>query len=171
MTLELHYSFDENTFRHKINGHVMVLHCHHYMSLTTKLAMEYSDLDGPRILRESAEDSIAPVLRSYVSDHHITTHEQILAIGCEYYAAMGLGKMSAYPVGLDWEVKLTRSHVDDGWIQKWGKYHHAINHFSCGFIAAMFCVAFSRAPRSYLVTEQSSIVTGDPVSVFAVRPA
>ena len=53
MTLELKHTFDEKNYRHFLNGFNIVLHCHHYMSLTTKLAGDFDDIGGTRILAET----------------------------------------------------------------------------------------------------------------------
>jgi hypothetical protein len=69
------------------------------------------------------------------------------------------------------EVKLLHSHIDEGWIKKWGKHNKAINHFSCGYAAAMFASATDKPARSYKVSETSAIVKGDPASILVVEPA
>jgi hypothetical protein len=92
-------------------------------------------------------------------------------VGKEYFCVMGLGKLEVQGTQEGGEVRLTHSHVDEGWVKKWGKHDHFINHFACGYVAAMFTVAFAKPPRSYLVTETSSIVVGDPVSALVVRLA
>jgi len=67
------------------------------------------------------------------------------------------------------EAKLLHSHVDEGWIRKWGKHDKFINHFTCGYCAAVFAAAFDKPARSYQVSEQTSIVVGDDVSILAVK--
>ncbi len=153
MALEIKHTFDENTFRHFINGHGFVLHCHHYMSLTTKLA----------------EDTIRPVLESYVKEKGITSPAERLQVGAEYYSFMGMGKMAVSGTSAGGEVKLAHSHVDEGWIAKWGKHDKPINHFTRGFVAAMFAVAFDKPARSFEVVETAAIVTGAPESVLSVK--
>ena len=171
MTLEIKHTFDEETYRHSINDHEFVLHCHHYMTLTSKLAEDFADLGAVQVLREATEDSIRPVLASYFADHGVTSPEERLAVGAEYYAFMGMGLMDVSGTAGTGEVKLKHSHVDEGWIQKWGNHSKAINHFTCGFVAALFSAAFSKPARSYNVTENASIVMGAPESVLVVKAA
>jgi len=171
MTLEIKHTFDEETFRHSINGHEVVLHCHHYMTLTTKLAEDFAELGTVQVLREASEDSIRPVLDSYYAEHGVSSPEERLAIGAEYYAFMGMGLMEVSGTAGTGQVKLKHSHVDEGWIKKWGRHNKPINHFTCGFAAALFAAAFSKPARSYQVTETASIVMGAPESVLAVRAA
>lgn len=169
MALDIKHTFDENTFRHSINGHGFVLHCHHYMSLTSKLAEDFADLGAVRVLTEAAEDSIRPVLESYVKEHGITASADRLQVGCEYFSFMGLGTMSASGSATGGEVQLPHSHVDEGWVKKWSKHDKPINHFTRGFVAAMFAVAFDKPARSFEVAETASIVMGAPQSVLSVK--
>jgi len=171
MSLQINHTFDEGTYRHSINGHEFVLHCHHYMTLTTKMAEDFADVGAVQVLREVAEDAIRPVLNGYFAEHKVTSPEERLAIGAEHYAFMGLGLMEASGTAAGGEVKLKHTHVDEGWIKKWGQHNKPINHFSCGFAAAMFAAAFSRPARSYHVTETASIVMGAPESVLVVKSA
>jgi len=165
------FTFDNKTFRHSMNGHESVLHCHHYMSLTTKLAEDFSDIGGTQILSESAEDSIRPLLDSYFEENTVSSPEERLKIGAEYYSVMGLGLMDISGTEKSGKAILKHSHVDEGWTKKWGKSDRFINHFSCGFIAAVFAAAYGRPARSYLAEEISSIAMGDEKSVIAVSPA
>ncbi len=171
MALQIKHTFDEETYRHYINGHGFVFHCHHYMTLTTKLAEDFADLGAVQVLREATEDTIRPVLDSYFAEHGITSPEERLAIGAEFYAFMGLGLMAASGTAAGGEVKLKHTHVDEGWIKKWGPHNKPINHVTCGFVAAMFAAAFARPARSYHVTETASIVMGAPESVLVVKAA
>ncbi len=169
--LKVDFTFDDKTYRHAMNGHESVLHCHHYMSLTTKLAEDFADVGGVRILREVAEDSIRPLLDSYHQTHRVPTGDERLEVGREYYSVMGLGEMEISGDETGGQVKLHHSHVDEGWIKKWGKHDRFVNHFSCGFAAAVFAAAFDRPARSYLAKEKASIVIGDEMTVIAVTQA
>ncbi len=171
MKLELKHTFDEKTFRHALNGHGVVLHCHHYMSLTTKLAEDFADLGAPRVLREATEDSIRPMLDSYIKEHGVASPEERLEVGRQYFAAMGMGTMEITGGASGGTATLKHSHVDEGWLQKWGPHDKPINHFTCGFVAAAFAAAFDKPARSFQVTESASMVMGAPASVLAVKPA
>lgn len=171
MALEVKRSFDDKTYRHTVNGHEFVMHCHHYMSLTTKMAEDFADVGGVRVLREAAEDSLRPVFDSYFNEHNVTAAEDRLAVGAEYYKLMGLGLMAAQGSAEGGEVKLPHSHVDEGWLNKWTQHDKPINHFTCGYVAALFAATFDKPARSFDVTESASIVMGAPESVLVVKPA
>ncbi len=168
MTLELKHSFDDKTYRHFLNGFNIVLHCHHYMSLTTKLAEDFNDIGGTKILAETAEDTIRPILDEYAKTHSVAPGDARLKMAAEFYSVMGMGKMDASGTADSGKVILSRSHVDQGWAKKWGNNARPVNHFTRGFIAAMFSAAFDKPARSFTVTETEAIVTGKPASSFAV---
>ncbi len=168
MQLELKHTFDESTFRHSLNGHEFVLHCHHYMTLATKMAEDFADLGGPKILREVAEDTIRPVLDSYFRDHSVSAPADRLDIAGQYFTAMGLGLMDIKGDASGGEVKLPHSHVDEGWLKKFGAHDAPVNHFTCGFAAAVFAAAFDKPARAYQVVEKASLVMGAPATVLAV---
>ena len=169
MDLNIDFAFDNDTYRHYMNGFLTVLHCHHYLCLTTKTALDFKDLGGIDILMSAAEDTIYPMLRDYIDRNSITQLEDKLAVGAGYYAIMGLGKMEAVFNKGGGEVKLFRSHIDQGWLSKWGKIKSNINFFTCGYIAAMYAAATDSPLRSYKVTEVSSIVSGEENSLFQVK--
>ena len=169
--LKTNFTFNDKTYRHAMNGHESVLHCHHYMSLTTRLAEDFKEIGGVKILRETAEDSIRPLLDSYFKENHVTDPKERLRIGAEYYAVMGMGLMGIAGDENGGKAVLEHSHVDEGWIKKWGESNRFVNHFTCGFVAAIFAAAFDKKPRSYLGKEVSSIAVGDEKTVIAVKMA
>jgi len=73
MPIKVDFDFDNVTYRHFMNGFGTVFHCHHYMALTTKLAEDMSNVGGPRILRESTEDSIRPLFDDYFAKNGVSS--------------------------------------------------------------------------------------------------
>ena len=168
MALNVDFTFDQNTYRHFMDGVPSVLHCHHYLTLTEKVAQAFDSFGGTRILAECAEDSVRPLLDGGIVKNGITDPTAKLAAGAEYYAIMGMGLMTVRGDVSGGEVTLTRSHVDQGWIKKFGPNPAPVNHFTCGYISAVFGAAFGKPARSYQVTEVASMVKGDPESRFVV---
>ena len=171
MALKVDFTFDEKTYRHYMNGFLSVLHCHHYLCLTTKLARDFDDLGGIQILKEVAEDTMRPLFDDYILKNGVDSFKEKILVGIEYYAVMGLGKMKVTANEQGGKVQLVRSHVDQGWLTKWGKSEAHINHFSCGYIAAMFAAAVDKPARSVSVTELESIATGGESSILQVKIA
>jgi hypothetical protein len=168
MDLNVRFDFDDDTYRHRMNGFLSVLHCHHYLCLTTRMAIQFKGIGGIEILRSTAEDTLYPLLQEYVTENNITAPEARLDVGAQYYAIMGMGKMKATLNRKGGAVKLIRSHIDQGWLKKWGRADGHLNHFTCGYIAAMFSVASGAPPRSFGVREVESIVSGSKSSTFEV---
>jgi len=161
--------YDPRACRHTINGTPYVLHCHHYMSLYTQLAEDCSMLDGRKLLAESAEDCAFERLTAIFQAQSLDHVADRIAVAEQLYALWGLGGMKVVCAGPEsGEVELTASHVDEGWIKKWGKRDKPVNFVTCGFIAGMFAAVFGRPTRSYSVIETSSIVCGADRSRFEV---
>jgi len=168
MDLTVSFDFDNDTFRHRMNGTESVLHCHHYLCLTTRTAIKYKHIGGVDILKASAEDAMYPLLKDYVEEKGISDPKARLKVGAEYYALMGLGRMEAAFTQGGGMATLQRSHIDQGWISKWGRTDKHVNYFTCGYVAGMFAVATGRPRGSYDVREKESIVSGSSVSRFHV---
>lgn len=171
MSLKLEFTLDENTYRHYLNGHPVVMHSHHYLALITKLVEDLNDINGPQILADTVEDSMRVLLEDYFQKNSITDSKEKGIVGTEYFSTFGLGKMTISGNDQSGEARLTHSHIDEGWIKKWGQHHKPINHFTRGYVAAIFGSIFNRAPRSFSVTETAAMVTGEEQSIFVVKAA
>jgi hypothetical protein len=167
--LVLDHDFDPVPCRHSINGWTMVLHCHHYSTLYTQLADDCGFMDARTLLAQVAEDSFYEVLVDYFEEFEIEELRERIGIAEQYFAALGLGKLSVTFAGPDaGEAQLSHSHVDQGWIKKWGRRDKPVNFIGCGYIAALFAAVFDRAPRAYNVREVQSIVCGSDKSKFEI---
>jgi hypothetical protein len=168
-SFEIVPEFDPRRCRHLVDGRTFVLHCHHYATLYTQLAEDCGMLDGKKLLAESAEDTFYEVLRDYFKKHNLESIALRFSAGEQYFRVTGLGLLNVASAGPDYgEVELPSSHLDAGWIKKWGKTKKHINHIARGFIASLFAAAFDRPCRSYSVIETESIVSGSPRSRFEV---
>ena len=166
------HSFDKDRCRHEINGLTAVLHCHHFASLTTQMAIDCKLLDAGKLLAECSEDTFYRVLTNYYRQHNITELFDRIDIAEKYFAEVGLGKMEVRYAGpYSGEIVLSHSHVDEGWIKKWGKYDKPINFIGCGYATAVFSAIYDRARREYTANETKSIVCGDEESIIEVVEA
>ncbi len=166
-TVKYDHTIDQKTMRHRINGIPSVLHCHHYSSLYTQLALDAGETE---LLKDCARDSFRTVLSRYFAENpDIDTIEKKIDIGSQYFALLGLGTMKVLFLGrYSGEVEVPSSHVDEGWKKKWGEYDKPINYITAGFIEALFEVVQERPPRTFLAIEKESIAMGAEKSVFAV---
>lgn len=167
--LTIDHRFNAQTCRHTLNGSVAVLHCHHFTSLYSQLADDCSLLDAKKLMAEVSEDTFWEILQDYYNRNNICSLNERIAIAEQYYSYIGLGRLKVGCAGSDGgEVELTRSHVDEGWIKKWGQRSQAVNFLTCGYIAALFAAALNRSPRAFRALETQSIVSGASSSKFQV---
>ncbi len=164
--LVLDHVFDRKTNRHYLNGMLSVFHCHHYATLYTQLAM---DAEETELLIDTSEDVFFDMLKNYFETHDVDSITKRIDFACEYYAALGLGKMNVSYAGDDsGQVEITASHLDQGWIKKWGKHDAPVNYVGAGYINAMFSAVFDKPKKSFMATEIQSIVKGAESSKFNV---
>lgn len=168
MALKTEFTMNNETNRRALNGHEVVMHSHHYLALITKLVEDLGDLGGPKILCEVVEENMRNILDDYFLQNSLSSAEDRCRAGEDYFLTFGLGKMNISGDESGGEVRLTSSHVDEGWTMKWGPHNKPINHLTRGFIAAIFAAAFNRPPKSYAIDETASIVTGAQESKFIV---
>ena len=168
MALDLEFSFDEQTYRKRMNGFDIVGHSHNLMCIVVKLAEKFDDFGGTRILAESAEDAFRPIFDDYIKKHGLPAGQERLQMAADFFDTTGMGLMNSTGTADGGEVTLTRSHVDEGWTSKFGKADHPLNYFACGFIAAMFACAFDKPARSYQVKETTSMAMGNEQNSFSV---
>ncbi len=169
MPLTIDFTQDPDSFRSCLNGHPVVMHSHHYLALITQLVEDMRDIGGPSILQDVVEETMRAVIDDYIRKNGVATAQDRCNVGREYFSVFGLGKMVVTGDEQGGEVKLLRSHLDEGWVMKWGNHDKPVNYLARGFIAAMFAAAFNKPQKSYTVTEVESIVTGAPESTFIVK--
>lgn len=151
-----------------LNNESSVMHCHHYATLYTKMALETEDLGGPGHLEDSSEEAFYITLRKYKVMQNIQQREDIRKMCEEYFSMVGLGKISITISGSGGSIIMSHSHIDEGWVKKWGRSHRKINFVGSGYIKACFSLIFDKDIRTFDVEETRSIVKGDSVSEFKV---
>ncbi len=163
--------FDRRMMFQYINDEPSVLHCHHYATLFTKVAIDQEKLGGPRLLSEAMEDAFYLVLKKYFIHEEMTREEERVRAAEEYCTLIGLGKIKMQYGPTGGSAEMFHAHVDEGWKQKWPAPDRPVNFIGQGFIAAVFASVSDRPPRSYSVEETASIALGAPVSRFIVTGA
>ena len=167
---ELEHSFDTETCRHTANGNTVVLHCHHYASLYCQLADDAAELfDGKSLLRKAAEMSFYPILVGYFKKHGVSDLSKRLALAEEYWRTSGMGLLKFDRVGkMSATAHMDHSHVDRGWILKWGNRDEAVNFIGQGYLSAVLAAVYDLPLESYFTNETDSIVSGSPESYFTI---
>jgi hypothetical protein len=168
--LKLEHKFDAKRKRHYLNDKLSVLHCHHYATLFTQLALDAKDLaDGTQILKDTAEDIFCEVLSDYYKKNGITDTNDRLDIAAQMVSATGMGQIViASGDENGGEIDMPHTHLDSGWLKKWGKSDLPVNYIGAGYIGAMFSAVFDKPCRTYKVTETQSVVMGAEKSHFKV---
>ena len=162
--------FDAKKKYQYVNNEPSVLHCHHYATLFTRLALDTKMMGGPKLLAQSMEESSYLLLKKYFIAEKIKPLKDRVSIIEEYFKLMGLGKLQLSIHGyMGGRAKMLHSHLDEGWIKKWGKCNHPVNFVGQGYLAAAFAVINNRPLYSYKVQEISSIVCGNPYSEFMIN--
>lgn len=164
---EIDHKFDPVRNRHYLNGVCSVLHCHHYSTLYTQLALDATDFDGVRHLVETAEDVFYNALDQYFKEKGIVAVQDKIEIARQYWQVIGMGLVCFTGIG-KYEVtaEMEYSHIDEGWLKKWGGHNKPVNFFTVGFVAAVAALANNRPPRSFQARETKSLACGDVKSVF-----
>lgn len=151
-----------------VNDDPSVMHCHHFATLYTKLAVDMKDIRGPELMREAMEESFYIVLKKAFIVRGTMSKEEKIKIAEEHFRLCGLGK-ARFSVGeTGGNVELSHSHLDEGWIKKWQRQPEPVNFMGQGYIAAAFSLINGKSLRSYQVKETQSIVSGAPTSKFTV---
>ncbi len=170
-TLVVNRTFDPNTCRHAIQGVQTVLHCHHYLSLSCQLADDCDFVDGKQIMRGAAEDTFYPMFKNYFCDYKITDIKDRVSIVEQLYVLMGLGDFKFEYFGNDSaKAIMAHSHVDQGWIKKWGVRERGkpVNFVTQGILQAAFNAVNDLPKGSAKCLEIKSIVCGDKTSQFTI---
>jgi predicted hydrocarbon binding protein len=164
---EIDHRFDPVRNRHYLNGFCSVLHCHHYATLYTQLADDAVDFEGIKHLIAAAEETFYEVLDDYYTRKGVDNIEDKVSIAEQFWAAVGMGRITFTGVGkYAAYAEMEFSHVDNGWLSKWGSRERPVNFFTSGFVAAVVALVNNKNPRSYVVKEIKSLVRGDEVSTF-----
>lgn len=168
-TLVLVHRFDPHTKRHYLNDANSVLHCHHYSTLYTQLALHAQDLGGIRNLLEAGEQVFGRFLKDYFRKNAVESAEDRKDIAQQYWKAVGMGLVeissSTEKSGM---ASMDYSHLDEGWLKKWGSADRPVNLFTQGFLAGAFAAIYDKPFNAYQVEETKSLARGDESSEFAI---
>ena len=163
------HQFDPERCRHADNGLQTVLHCHHYASLYCQLADDAEQFNGRDLLKRASEMAFWEVLEKYFRDNHVNELDERIALVEEYWSFSGFGTLKFDHVGeLSAAAHMDHSHVDEGWIKKWGQRDKPVNFIGQGYVAAAMAAVHDLPVGSYTVYETQSIVSGADSSRFSL---
>ena len=163
------HTFDPTKKRHYLNEWNSVLHCHHYATLYTQLAIDAEELGGTANLVMAAEKVFGGVLKDYFSKNGVDSVEDRVDIAQQYWKSVGMGLINISMTGeSSGSAQMEYSHLDEGWLKKWGGADRPVNYFTSGFLAGASAAIFDKPLGSYIVEETKSLVKGDDVSEFTI---
>lgn len=162
------HRFNSTKARQYLNNEAIVLHCHHYITLITQLADDAKQLNGAKLLAESAEETFYPILIRYFTENNIVSLEDRTAVAEEYFSYIGLGKLKLNLLWQNDTAEMDYSHVDEGWIKKWSKRNKPVNFIGQGYIAAAFSAITGQELYAFDVNEIECIVSGAKKSKFII---
>ena len=161
-------TFDPKRKLQYINDDPSVMHCHHYSTLFTKLAIDFKHINATDKLRDSMEEAYYLVLKKAIIVKDIKNKEDKKDLIEKHFQLAGLGDLEITLQGYNGTARMTHSHMDEGWILKWGKSDIPVNYIGQGYLLAAFNILFDKEIGSYKVEEKQSIVSGYPYSFFEI---
>lgn len=161
--------FDRQSCRHLFNGKTYVFHCHHYATLYCQLADDAEQFHGADLLRKAAETTFRATLRAAFESQGIDCLDDRIALAEEYWRFAGMGLLTFEKVGpVAATARMDHSHVDEGWIKKWGQREAPVNFIGQGYLAAAMAAIYDEPEGSYTAHEVESIVAGAAASRFRI---
>ena len=168
--LNLVHRFDPAAKKHYLNEWNTVLHCHHYSTLFTDLAVCAGAFGGTQKLREAGEEVFGKWLKDYFAKEGVTIANERIAVATEYWRVMGMGLIEIGSTSkASGTATMEYSHLDEGWLKKFGRWETPVNYFTQGFLAGAFSAIYDMPFGSYEVLETQSLVKGDELSRFDVK--
>ena len=168
-TFNLVHRFDRATKKHYINNWNTVLHCHHYASTFTELAISARSFAGIENLIGSAEHVFGTWLKDYYRQKAVNTVAERVWTAEQYWKTIGMGLVKIVASSPDRGMaSMDYSHIDAGWLQRMGHWNSPVNFITQGFLAGVFSAVFDKPLGSYSVEETQSLVMGDNESRFDI---
>lgn len=166
---EYQHHYDNLRKRHYINGVPYVLHCHHYTSLYLQLAEDATLFDGVGLIKATARDVFYEELTRAFERQGLTALADRIHVVESYWAFGGMGDLKLIQAGpVSGKAEMAHSHVDEGWLKKFGKRDKPVNYITQGYLEAAFAALFDLPAGSFETSELESLVSGAEKSVFSV---
>lgn len=142
--------------RRLIGGKETIIHCHHYNARIQHTIEQVTEVDGAKIIRDSAEAVFAEHVANVIRP---TDDEALrLRVAAGLYAHLGFGRLdlSQLREGL---VTADRSHYAEGWRAGFAETKRCACTFTEGYLQGALAAATGRRTT---VREERCINAGDP---------
>ncbi len=161
---------DSSSRRSFMDDEHFVLHCHHYSSLFTQLAIDAKSLNGIELFVNASEETFYSVFKDYMERNNVQDREMRIKIVEDYFRYVGLGLLT---LTIDDNGSATAvmkySHLDEAWLSKWEKNDEPINFVGWGLLQAGMSAITNSGIGTYQVDEAESLVSGERASVFNIK--
>lgn len=157
----LHY--DPETYRRRIAGKEVILHCHHYNSRVQNTIEGATAVDGRAIIVRAAEAAFADQIAHAIAPGDDAAAR--LRVARNLYAHLGYGWLDLSTVDAG-TVTASASHFVEGWNAGFPGRKTPACSFTVGYIQGAVYAALGRLVR---VEEQECMVMGAPACRFTVE--
>lgn len=162
---------EKETLVKQLEGFDIMVHCHHFMSYLHRTIEDAGYVDGVKIEREAAEETVFDVLKNYFALHPelVSDRDRLYAAG-ELFRYSGFGLLDFSRITREGGAVVSpSSFLAQGWKARFGLRQDPCCYFTCGFIAAAVELAYNQGLRVYRVEESLCIAKGDPNCEFKVE--
>lgn len=156
--------YKADVHRRMIGGKETIIHCHHYNARLQHTIEHVTEVDGAKIIRDSAEtvfaEHVANVLRP--DDDHATR----LRVAEALYAHLGFGRIDASRAA-EGIVTADQSHYVEGWRAGFRGSPRKACTFTEGYLQGALAAVTG---RPVTVREHQCLNAGDERCAFTVEP-
>lgn len=158
----LHYLADEH--RRMIGGKETIIHCHHYNARLQHTLEHVTEVDGAKIIRDSAEAVFAEHVANVIdpADDEPTR----LQVAAALYAHLGFGRIDLSRLG-EGVVTSDQSHYVEGWRAGFAETKRKACTFTEGYLQGAIAAA---TQATVTVREHECLNAGDERCEFRVEP-
>lgn len=154
-------------------GEPVIFHCHHYNLFLQQTIEDPNWIDGVSILRTAAQEIFYSLLQGAFKTLGVQQAAERLAVACQLFGFLGLGRLELQASPSGGEAQLTHSHYAEGWLSKYGDQANRtrpIDHLAVGYVAAALDATFGEL-GSYTAeeTECMAVTRKDRCVIQATR--
>lgn len=160
----LEITFDARHNRRLLEATEVVIHCHHYNCQLQSCIESSQFIDGPRLLKDSANDIFGKEFTHYLQQNALDTDEEKWELALKIYQIHGFGTFN-YTQVADKKITSQSSHFAEGWKAKFGASHQPRCSLACGFLEIVYETITGEKVQ---INETKCMAMGDAECVFEI---
>ena len=126
--------YEPTTYRRRVAGHDVIVHCHHYNARLQRTIEGARGIDGRGILGAAAESVFSDQLRQVLREGDDEPTRWALAE--LLYRHLGFGRIDLSEIALG-KVRASSSHFVEGWLAGLGQSERNVCTFTEGYVQGM----------------------------------